>query len=163
MSNNIEKRKQELLEELDALKFEFKVELPQKIAEAREHGDLKENADYHAARERQGFVKARIAQLNEQLARLNSISTQDIPTDCVGFGTTVKLKDSESSAFLSLTFVTDAESNPSEGKISISTPYGKALLGKKAGEEVEVTTPVGVKKFVLYSFSTIHGTSYSME
>lgn len=163
MSTSMENRKQELLAELDQLKFEFKVELPQKIAEAREHGDLKENADYHAARERQGFVKARIAQLNEQLARLNSISSQDIPTDCVGFGSTVSLKDLASDSSLSLTFVTDAESNPSEGKISISTPYGQALLGKKAGQEIEVTTPIGVKKFILQSFTTIHGTSFSMD
>jgi len=163
MSNGIENRKQELLEELDKLKFEFKVELPQKIAEAREHGDLKENADYHAARERQGFVKARIAQVNEQMARLNSISSQDIPVDCVGFGTTVALKDMITADELTLTFVTDAESNPSEGKISMSTPYGKALLGKKAGQEIEVNTPVGVKKFILHSFTTIHGTSFSME
>lgn len=163
MSNSIDEKKQELLEELDKLKFEFKVELPQKIAEAREHGDLKENADYHAARERQGFVKARIAQVNEQLAKLNSISAQDIPDDCVGFGTTVELKDTGSSSVLTLTFVTDAESNPSEGKISMTTPYGRALIGKKAGEQVEVTTPVGVKTFVLKSFKTIHGTSFSME
>ncbi|MFW6365228.1 MAG: GreA/GreB family elongation factor [Spirochaetota bacterium] len=161
MSNDIEAKKNELLEELDQLKHEFKIELPKRIAEAREHGDLKENADYHAARERQGFVKAKIAQLTEQLGKLSSINQDEIPTDSVGFGSTVKIQDVDSPFELEFTFVSEAETDPSAGKISISTPYGQALAGKKIGDVVEVNIPAGKKKFRLVSLVTIHGTSFS--
>ncbi|HRX16307.1 MAG: transcription elongation factor GreA [Spirochaetes bacterium] len=161
MSNDIEKRKQELRDELDALKHEFKVELPLRIAEAREHGDLKENADYHAARERQGFVQAKIAQLSDQLAKIASVNVSEIMDGVVGFGSEVTLADQDSSMTLTFTLVTEAESNPSENKIAFSTPYGKALAGKKAGDIVEVTIPVGVKKFKIMKLKTIHGSEYS--
>lgn len=163
MSNEIEAKKQEIHEELDRLKHEFKIELPQKIAEAREHGDLKENADYHAARERQGFVKAKIAQLTEQLGKLNNIDTSEIPEDRVGFGSKVKIQDVDSSFQLEFTFVSDAETDPSAGKISLSTPYGQALAGKKAGEVVEVNIPAGKKNFKLMSLTTFHGKTFTEE
>lgn len=163
MSTDIELKKKELQEELDALKYEFKIELPKKINEAREHGDLKENADYHAARERQGFVKAKIAQLTEQLAKLSSIDVSEIPEDKVGFGSVIKIQDTASSIALEFTFVSDAETNPSEGKISLSTPYGQAFAGKSIGDVVEVTIPAGVKSFKLVSLTTIHGTSFTAD
>jgi transcription elongation factor GreA len=160
MSDALDVKKKELLDELDQLKHEFKIELPKRIGEAREHGDLKENADYHAARERQGFVKAKIAQLTEQLAKLNSINTDEIPEDSVGFGSKVKIQDVESDFELNFTFVAEAETDPSEGKISLSTPYGKALAGKKVGEVVEVNIPAGKKSFRLVELTTIHGTNF---
>lgn len=157
MSNDIEKQKQQIKEELDSLKYEFTFELPKKISEAREHGDLKENADYHAARERQGFVRAKIAQLSEQLARLNNIDVKNIPEDSVGFGSKVVVVDTLTNAKTVFMFVPDGEMNPSEGKITLSTPYGRAMMGKKVGETVTVTIPAGKKVFKIVSLVTIHG------
>lgn len=153
----IEQKKVELKEELDKLKHEFKVELPKKIAEAREHGDLKENADYHAARERQGFVKAKIGQLNAQMQKLNSIKIDEIPNDKVGFGSNVIIKNMKTGETKDITFVTDAETNPSEGKITMSTPFGLALSNKGVGEEAVVTLPVGEEKYKIIKLITIHG------
>jgi transcription elongation factor GreA len=157
MSGDIEKQKQQIKDELDELKHEFTFELPKKISEAREHGDLKENADYHAARERQGFVRAKIAQLTVQLAQLNNIDVKNISEDSVGFGSKVTVMEIASGNKTEFTFVPDGEMNPSEGKITLSTPYGKALCGKKVGEEVTVTIPAGKKTFKILSLVTIHG------
>jgi transcription elongation factor GreA len=157
MNTDIEKKKEQLKDELDALNQEFKFELPKKIAEAREHGDLKENADYHAARERQGFVRAKIAQLTDQLARLSSIDIKTIPTDRVAFGSTVTVVDEASGNSQEFTFVPDGEMVPSEGKITLATPYGKALAGKQVGESVTVVIPAGKKTFKIVALTTIHG------
>jgi transcription elongation factor GreA len=157
MSSDIEKQKQDLKDELDSLNNEFKFELPKKIAEAREHGDLKENADYHAARERQGFVRAKIAQLTDQLARLSSIDPKTIPADKVGFGSKVTVLDEGSGNKIDFTFVLDGEMKPAEGKITLNTPYGKALAGKKVGEKVEVIIPAGKRTFKITNLTTIHG------
>lgn len=157
MSNDLELKKQQLKNELDELKQEFKFELPKKIAEAREHGDLKENADYHAARERQGFVRAKISQLSEQLAKLNNLDVNNIPEDSVGFGSTVTVIDTKTNAKMVFIFVAEGEMIPSEGKITLSTPYGRALAGKKVGETVDVTVPAGKKSFRIVSLVTIHG------
>ena len=159
--NELEAKKQAIREELDQLKYQFNVELPQKIAEAREHGDLKENADYHAARERQGFVNEKIAQLTEQLAKLSNVDVDAIPKDRVGLGSKVHIEEA-SGMKMEFTFVTDAETNPGEGKISLSTPFGRALNGKCAGDEVEVVLPVGAKKFVLKKLVTVHGNEFSV-
>lgn len=157
----IEKKKEEIKAEIDVLKHEFKVELPKKIAEAREHGDLKENADYHAARERQGFVKAKISQLNSELATLKNINLQEIPTDCIGFGSSVEIQNVDSNEIKNITFVTDAESNPSEGKITLATPFGSALNGKHAGAEVQIQLPMGVENYRILKIKTIHGNELS--
>ena len=157
MSNDIEKQRQLLKDELDQLKQEFTFEIPKKIAEAREHGDLKENADYHAARERQGFVRAKIAQLSDQLAKLNNIDVRNLPEDSVGYGSKVTVIDTATKAVIEFTFVGDSEANPSEGKITLGTPYGRALAGKKVGESVSVTVPAGKKEFRITSLVSIHG------
>jgi len=157
MSSDIEKQKEQIKNELDALKQEYTFELPKKISEAREHGDLKENADYHAARERQGFVHARIAQLTEQLARLSNIDVKNISENSVGFGSKVVVVDIAGGSKMEFTFVTDGEANPSEGKITLNTPYGRALIGKKVGETATVTIPAGKKEFRIVSLVTIHG------
>ena len=158
--NELEQKKQEIRDELDELRKEFNVDLPQKIAEARAHGDLKENADYHAARERQGFVKARIAQLTDNLAKLSSIDADSLPKDRVALGSRIVIED-ESGSSMEFNFVTDAETNPSERKISLSTPFGRAFAGKQIGEQVDVNLPVGLKKFTLKKLVTIHGNEYS--
>jgi transcription elongation factor GreA len=161
MNIEIEQKKQQLKDELDALKQEFKFELPAKIAEAREHGDLKENADYHAARERQGFVRAKISQLSEQLAKLSNLDVNSISEDSVGFGSVVTVIDTKTNAKVVFTFVAEGEMVPSEGKITLSTPYGRALCNKKVGETVEVTIPAGKKNFRITSLITIHGNEIS--
>ncbi|MGL4368994.1 MAG: transcription elongation factor GreA [Spirochaetota bacterium] len=157
MTLDIEQKKQQLKDELDVLKYEFKFELPKKIAEAREHGDLKENADYHAARERQGFVRAIINQLSEQLAKLNNLDVNNIPEDSVGFGSTVTVLDAKTNAKTVFTFVAKGEMVPSEWKITLSTPYGRAMAGKKVGDSIEVMIPAGKKSFRIVTLVTIHG------
>jgi transcription elongation factor GreA len=159
MSNDIdiEQKKKALKEELEQLKHEFKVELPKVIAQAREYGDLKENAEYHSARERQSFVQAKIGQVAEQLAQLDNLNISNIPTDKVGYGSTVTLVEKSSGDIVEFTFVSSNDVNPSEGKISLSTPYGTALLNKTAGEDIEITVPAGKRLYYLKKLVTIHG------
>jgi transcription elongation factor GreA len=157
MSNDIELKKKQLKEELEQLKYEFKVELPKVIAEARAYGDLKENAEYHAARERQSFVQARIGQLSEQLAQLNDLNISNIPRDRIGYGSTVTVIDKGSGDPIRFTFVSSNEVNPSEGKISLSSPIGMALSNKTAGEEVQITIPAGKRIYYIEKIVTIHG------
>ena len=157
MSSDIEQKKKALKEEIEQLRYEFKVELPKIIAAAREYGDLKENAEYHSARERQGFVQARISQLAEQLAQFDNLKIANIPTDRVGYGSTVTLLEKETGDIVEFTFVSSSEVNPSEGKISLSSPFGSALLNKTAGEDVEITVPAGKRFYSIKKLVTIHG------
>ena len=157
MSNDIEQKKKALKEELEQLKYEFKVELPKVIAAAREYGDLKENAEYHSARERQAFVQARISQLAEQLAQLDNLKIANIPVDKVGYGSTVTLLEKDTGDVVEFTFVPSSEVNPSEGKISLSSPFGSALLNRTAGEDVEITVPAGKRFYFIKKIVTIHG------
>ena len=157
MSSDIEQKKKALKEEIEQLRYEFKVELPKVIAAAREYGDLKENAEYHSARERQGFVQARISQLAEQLAQFDNLKVANIPTDRVGYGSTVTLLEKETGDIVEFTFVSSSEVNPSEGKISLSSPFGSALLNKTAGEDVEITVPAGKRFYSIKKLVTIHG------
>lgn len=163
MSSELETKKQKVRDELEKLKHEFKVELPKKISEAREYGDLKENAEYHAARERQSFVKARIAQLTDQLNKLNDMNMSDIPDDRIGYGSTVTLLDLDSEDEMVFTLVSSNEVNPSEGKISVSSPIGMAMQNKTAGEIVDVVIPAGKRKYQVMKFMTIHGSEIAFE
>lgn len=161
MNSNIEEIKQKLQNELEKLQHEYKNELPQQIAEARELGDLKENAGYHAARERMGFVKAKIGQICEQLEKLSNIDVESIPEDSIGYGSTVILQDlDDEDNKQTLTFVSQEEIDPVQGKITLATPYGQALSGKKVGDTVEVIIPAGQKNFKINYLSTIHGTEF---
>jgi transcription elongation factor GreA len=105
-------------------------------------------------------VQARIAQLTEQLNKLNSINTAEIAEDRVGLGSTIDIAEQDSSFKMTLTFVIDAEADPGAGKLSLSTPYGRAFQGHMAGDVVEVNTPVGAKVFVLKKLTTIHGKTF---
>lgn len=158
MSTELEAKKQKVRDELEKMKHEFKVDLPKKISEAREYGDLKENAEYHAARERQSFVKARIAQLTDQLNQLNDLNVTEIPDDRIGYGSTVTLLDLDSEDEIVFTFVSSNEVNPAEGKISVSSPIGVALQNRFAGDSVEVTIPAGKRNYKILKIITIHGT-----
>jgi len=160
MSNGIEENRDALKKELEKLKYEFKIELPKKIAEARAYGDLRENAEYHAARERQSFVKARIGQLSEQLSKLNNIDLSRIRPDCIGFGSTITVIDRDSGREMEFSFVSPNEVNPSEGKISLSSPIGQALNNRVVGDEVEVNIPAGKRSFLVQKIMTIHGNIY---
>lgn len=157
MVNEIELKRKSIRDELDKLNYEFKVEIPKRIAEARAYGDLKENAEYHAARERQGFVKARIAQLNAQLGQLKDLNIGEIADDRIGFGATVLVIDLDSDDRLEFVFVAPNEVDPSSGRISLSSPIGNALHNKKAGEIAEAVIPAGKRRYFIEKIVTIHG------
>ncbi len=157
MAGDIDAKKQLIREELDKLNYEYKVEIPKRIAEARAYGDLKENAEYHAARERQGFVKARISQLNAQLGQMKELSIDSISEDKIGFGTSVSVLDLDTDDRMEFAFVSPDEIDPSLGRISLSSPIGLALQNRQAGEEVSVTIPAGKKRYYIERITTIHG------
>jgi transcription elongation factor GreA len=138
----------------DALKSELdrlhKVERPkviEAIAEARAHGDLSENAEYDAAKERQGFIEARISELNFKLADARIIDTSKLSSETVVFGATVLIIESESKQKKQYTLVGQDEADLKDGKISVQSPVGKALIGKRVGDSVEVTTPARVVEY----------------
>ncbi len=163
MSDDLDKKKQKIKEELDQLQYEFKVELPKVIAVARAYGDLKENAEYHAARERQSFVRARIGQLAEQLAQLDNINLSNLPADKVGFGSSVVIYDYNEEERIEFIFVSPNEVDPAEGKISLSSPIGTALQNKMVGDKVEITIPAGKRKYFIEKLVTIHGNEFFQE
>lgn len=137
------KVKEELLE----LKTVKRPDLSKKIAEARDFGDLKENAEYHAAKEALGLLETKISKLEETISRAKILKKDDIPGDQVSIYTTVRLLDLKKNEEKAYTLVSNEESNFQENKISTVSPVGKALLGKKVGEEVDINVPAGVLKF----------------
>ncbi len=154
---NIEETGKKLKEQLDKLRHEHDVTLPKDIAEAREQGDLRENAGYHAARERMSFIKGKMAQLSQQLAELDSIDLSSVPGDCIGFGSKVQLVDLDTNETVEYTFVSESDIDLKKRQITLVSPVGRALDGKKAGEEVSVEIPAGIKRFRICSILTIHG------
>lgn len=142
--------------ELAEFKRELSIELPRQLEEARAHGDLKENAEYHAAKERQGMLNARIAALEDRLARLSKYSLASIPKGVVGYGTRLDLEDLDSGTQLHYELVFAEESEPADGLISISSPTGQALLRRTVGEQVSVVTPSGKRSFEILEIVTIH-------
>lgn len=133
--------------ELEELKTVKRPELSKKISEARDFGDLKENAEYHAAKEALALLEARIAKLEETLRRAKVIKKDDITDEHVSIYTTVKLLDLQREVEREYTLVSNEESNFQENKISTVSPVGKALLGKKRGETVEIKVPAGLLKY----------------
>ena len=145
-----------LKDEIKALEEELHVELPRALKVAREHGDLSENADYDAAKERQGFVNARLGQLKKRVAELSMVSFDNIPHGKVSFGSTVTLYDLEKEDEVVYKLVMSEESDVAKGLISTTSPIGSALMGKEEGDEVDVQTPGGVKNFEITKLVTIH-------
>ena len=130
--------------QLHQLKTKDRVEISQAIADARAHGDLKENAEYHAAKEEQGFIEAKIQEIGHALANAQVIDVKDIPeTGRVVFGSTIDLYDIKNEKSLTYKIVGNLESDPSLGLISIQTPIAMGLLGKNEGDEVTISTPSG--------------------
>jgi transcription elongation factor GreA len=148
--------KKKLEEQIRALDYELKVHLPKEIQRAREYGDLRENAEYKAAKERQSYLQARIGQLHRRVAALSMMNMDRIPRDKVGLGSTVGLKDTTTGEEVSYEIVTPEESDPAQGRISPMSPIGKCLLNHEEGETVEVRVPSGTKEYEIVRLLTIH-------
>ncbi|MBP5856381.1 transcription elongation factor GreA [Marivibrio halodurans] len=140
-------------EELKTLKTQERPAIIQAIAEAREHGDLSENAEYHAARERQSFVEGRIAQLEDSISRADVIDPSKLSGDQVKFGATVTVADCDTDEESVYRLVGELEADISEGKLSIASPLARALIGKSVGDSFELTTPGGTKDYEVVSVS----------
>lgn len=138
---------QALQEELRNLKSVERPNIVKAIAAAREHGDLSENAEYHAARERQSFIEGRIGELEDAIKRAEVIDTSKLKGKTVRFGATVKVADEETDEEITYQLVGELEADIQQRKISIGSPLGRALIGREVGDSVEVTTPNGVRYF----------------
>ncbi len=138
---------EKLEQELQRLKTVERPRNVQEIAEARAHGDISENAEFHAAKERQGHLEARIAQVEDRLARAQVIEPAASPPDAVRFATTVLLEDTASGEQVAYTLVGEDESDAAAGRISVTSPVARALLGKGVGDEVRVQVPKGTREF----------------
>jgi transcription elongation factor GreA len=142
-------------EEIAALERELHVDLPKEIQRARELGDLRENAEYKSAKERQDIVNARIAMLKKRVGEISMINLDRIPHDRAGFGSTVHLLDENGDAVI-YQLVMPEEADAEKGMISTSSPIGRAILNKEEGDEINVVTPAGKRKFELVKVITIH-------
>jgi len=156
MSDPIAKIKKKLQDEIDHLDHELNVDLPKEIAIARAHGDLSENAEYKYAKERQGFVNARIAQLKKRMGDLGMLNLTNIPTDRSGCGSKIVVIDTQKDLRIEYKLVSSEEADVEKGFISTTSPIGRALLNRKVGDEVQVTTPAGSKEFEVVGLQTIH-------
>jgi transcription elongation factor GreA len=148
--------KKKLQDEIAALEYELRNELPREILKARAHGDLSENAEYHAAKERQGIVNARLGHLQKRLADFSMIDMSRIPRDRVGLGSRVVVLDVKTSAEIAYELVTSEEADAAAGKISTASPIGKSLLNKEVGDTVKMQAPGGVKELEILKLATIH-------
>jgi transcription elongation factor GreA len=148
--------KDRLERELASLEREFRVELPREINKAVAMGDLRENAEYHAALERQSYVRARIGELRERLASLNSISLDHIPRDRAGLGSRVLVLDLDTEEEIRYVLVVPEVADLGRGLISIASPIGRALVGLAEGDDAVIEIPSGRRRFELLELRTIH-------
>jgi transcription elongation factor GreA len=142
-------------DEINSLERELHTQLPKEIQRAREFGDLRENAEYKAAKGRQVFLNARIGQLKKRVAEISLINLDKIPQDKVAFGSTVELKE-KTGEMMTYQLVMPEDADAEKGWISTASPIGRALLGKEEGDEVKVPTPNGVRVFELLKLTTLH-------
>jgi transcription elongation factor GreA len=156
MTDALSKIKQKLQDEITALEHELSLELPKELMKARAHGDLSENAEFKYAKERQGFVSARLGQLKKRMGDIGMLNLNNIPNDRAGYGSRVRLRDLVKSAEIEYKLVTSEEADAAQGLISTTSPIGKALLGRRVGDEIQVQTPAGVKEFEVIRLKTIH-------
>ncbi len=136
-----------LQDELKRLKSVDRPAIIRQIAEARDHGDLSENAEYHAARERQGFVEGRVLELEDKIARAEIIDVSKLSGKVVKFGATVTLEDEETEEKVVYQIVGEDEADIGHRRLSVTSPLARALIGKTIGESVEVTTPRGARSY----------------
>ncbi|HEX8069078.1 MAG TPA: transcription elongation factor GreA [Pyrinomonadaceae bacterium] len=148
--------KDRLRAELEELETELRVHLPREIKRAKEFGDLRENAEYHAALARQQFVQARIRDLRQRLSEIASIDPSKVPHDKAAYGSTLVLYDDERDEEVTYRLVTPEESDPPNGLISTTSPIGRSLMGRAEGDEVKVVTPGGARKFEIRRLTTLH-------
>jgi len=145
-----------LQSELKELEFEFRVELPREIATAVAHGDLRENAEYKSALERQAFVRARISDLRERLSALSSMNMSQISKDKAGLGSLVLLLDQDTDDEIRYELVIPEMVDLDKGRISVASPIGRSIVGLEEGDEVTVTIPNGKRNFELLELQTLH-------
>ena len=148
--------KKKLQDEIVTLEYELRNQLPREILKAREHGDLSENAEYHAAKERQGMVNAKLIQLKSRLREVSMIDFTKIPHDRVGLGSIVTVLDLVKDEEIVYTLVMSEEANAASGKISTSSPIGRGLLNKEVGDTVKVLIPGGLKELEIVKLTTVH-------
>jgi transcription elongation factor GreA len=148
--------KKKLQDEISSLEYELRNQLPKEILKARAHGDLSENAEYHAAKERQRFVEARLGQLTKRLGELAMVNVSKIPRDRVGLGSSVVVLDLGKDEEIAYRLVTSEESDVAKGLISTSSPIGKSLLGKEVGDVVRIQIPGGTREMEILKLTTIH-------
>jgi transcription elongation factor GreA len=148
--------RRKLQEEINALEHELVHELPKEIKKAAALGDLSENAEYHMAKQRQEFVKARFRQLGKRLADLSLVNMNNIPHDKVGLGSTIRVYDSTKNEEMEYHLVTSEETDVATGKISTTSPIGRALLNKKVGDTATVVTPNGKRELEVLKLITAH-------
>jgi transcription elongation factor GreA len=148
--------KKKLEDELAALENELRVDLPREISKARAHGDLSENAEYHAAKERQGIVNMRLGQVRARLRELSMVDMARIPHDRVGLGSTVTVLDLTKEEEITYNLVTSEEADVAQGRISTTSPIGRGLIGKQVGDTVKVQIPGGVREMEIIQLITIH-------
>ena len=147
---------EKLKKELETLEHEFRVELPKEIKKAVAMGDLRENAEYRSALERQAFVRARIGQLRERLGALNTVNMSEVPKDRAAMGSRLELLDLDSDKEITYQLVFPEAADLDNGLLSIASPIGRALVGLKEGDEVTVRIPAGARRFEVLSLSTVH-------
>jgi transcription elongation factor GreA len=148
--------KKRLQAELDELETELRIHLPKEIKLALEFGDLRENAEYRSALDRQNVVKARIVELRQRISEISSIDLSKVPHDKAAYGSSLLLYDSEREEEVTYELVTPEESDPQRGLISTTSPVGKSLMGKEEGDEVTVRTPAGARSFEIRRLTTVH-------
>ena len=145
-----------LKKELDELYHELNVRIPKDLQEAAAHGDLSENAEYDAARARQDYVRARIAQLTDRMQQLSLYDLSSIPKGSIAYGSRVTLEEVESGEVVEYQIVFPEEVDPAEGQISLHSPIGRALLHKELDDEVEIVTPQGRQSYTIIELATLH-------
>ena len=147
-----------LRKQLEGLEREFRQELPKKIQAARELGDLRESGEYETIKDRQGFVQARIAFLQQRISEISKIDLRSVPTDRVALGSTVFLEDEETGEETSYTLVFPEVMDGKRGWISVASPIGGSLIGKRVGDRVVLRTPGGTRTCEITNLQTLHDT-----
>ena len=145
-----------LRKEMDTLKRELTVDLPKELERARAHGDLSENAEWAMAKQRQEFLRVRLSNLEERVAELSMINLESIPRGTVGLGSKVELEDLDEGGCVEYEIVVPEEVDGAQNKISLSSPLGRALIGKSCDDDIEVQTPRGKRAYLIRRLVTLH-------